>query len=609
MTGAIGQDGPHGWWVPTAWTIRTNDHPHEAGSQRLHEDFTPQDTTGRAIDGAPPGGSVPAAVTSAKDARIHRLRWFTLAVLCLSLVLIVAGNSSLNVALPDISEKLGSSPASLQWIVNIYGLIFAGLLLPAGAIADRFGRKTALQGGLFLFAAASFAASFGTATWHLILARGLMGMGAAFIMPGTLSVLANVFKDHRERRKAISIWAGFAGLGGALGTVLSGLLLISGSWADTFRINAPIALLALVAGLWLVPNSSDPDEAVLDPLGVVLAISGTGALIFALIQAPEYGWMSGRTLGMLVGAVVLLAGFAKWELHTDHPMLDVRLFANRSFSIGSSTITLQFMAMFGLYFALAQYLQLGHGFSALKAAVLGLPVGIFAMVGAPLSAMNVNRFGSRVVVGTGLLVSGSGLVLLGLTSSPTASMLVIVIGFSLVGLGNGQTTAPSTTLIMNSVPRAKAGVGSAINDLSRETGGALGIAVFGSLLNYVYQSDIVSRLSRFPSEVVDRARVSFVSTFDIAAEMNEAGNKVDAAFISEQGQAAFSHAFGRTMLYASVIIFINAAIVWTLQSRTRTHEVIESPAAPEVPELPGSAPAPDVPGSPGAPRTPGVSAT
>lgn len=507
-----------------------------------------------------------------RDDRIHQLRWFTLAVLCLSLVLIVAGNSSLNVALPDISEHLGSSPAALQWIVNIYGLIFAGLLLPAGALADRFGRKTALQGGLFLFAAASFAASFGTATWHLIVARGLMGVGAAFIMPGTLSVLANVFRDHRERRKAISIWAGFAGLGGALGTVLSGLLLINGSWADTFRINAPIALLALIAGLWLVPNSSDPHEAVLDPLGVVLAISGTGALIFALIQAPEAGWSSPQTIGVLVGALVLLAGFAKWELHSDHPMLDVRLFANRSFSIGSSTITLQYMAMFGLYFALAQYLQLGHGFSALKAAVLGLPIGIFAMLGAPLSAMNVNRFGSRVVVGTGLLVSGAGLVLLGFTSSPTASMFVMLVGFSLVGLGNGQTTAPSTTLIMNSVPRAKAGVGSAVNDLSRETGGALGIAVFGSLLNFVYQSDVASRLSQYPSEIIERARVSFVSTFDIAGEMTANGRPVDAAFIAEQGRAAFSHAFGRTMLYASVIIFINAAIVWTMQTRTRTAE-------------------------------------
>lgn len=505
-----------------------------------------------------------------REAAIHSRRWFTLAVLCLSLVLIVAGNSSLNVALPSIQEHVGASPAALQWIVNIYSLIFAGLLLPAGALADRFGRKTALQGGLLVFGLAALAASFGTSTWHLIVARGMMGVGAAFIMPGTLSVLANVFHEPRERRKAISIWAGFAGLGGALGTVLSGLLLINGTWADTFRINAPIAGLALVAGLWLVPNSSDPHDATLDPLGVVLAISGTGALIFALIEAPSYGWFSAKTLGVLAAAILLLAAFAKWELHTDHPMLDVRLFSNRSFSLGSSTITLQFMAMYGLYFALAQYLQLGHGFSALRAAVLGLPIGIFAMVGAPISAVNVNRFGPRAVVGTGLLISGSGLVLLGVTSSSTVSMLVIVIGFSLVGLGNGQTTAPSTTLIMNSVPRSKAGVGSAVNDLSRETGGALGIAVFGSLLTYVYQSDIVNRLAAFPESVRDQARASVVSTFEMAKQIGAKGDHKTAETLVEAGRASFSHAFGRTMLYAAVVIFINAAIIWVLQEKYDT---------------------------------------
>lgn len=512
--------------------------------------------------------------------RIHSRRWFTLAVLCLSLVLTVAGNSSLNVALPDISEKLGSTPAGLQWIVNIYGLVFAGLLLPAGALADRFGRKTALQGGLLVFAIAAFAASYGTTTWHLIVARAVMGVGAAFIMPGTLSVLANVFKDPRERRRAISIWAGFAGLGGAVGTILSGLLLIGGTWADTFRINAPIAAVALVAGLWLVPNSSDPHEAVLDPLGVVLAIAGTGALLFAIIEAPTYGWSSIQTIGVLVCAMILLVAFAKWELHTDRPMLDVRLFANRGFSIGSSTIALQYMAMFGLFFAMAQYLQLGHGFSALQTAFLGLPIGLFALIGAPLSAMNVNRFGARAVVGSGLLISGSGLVVLAFTASPTVSIALILIGFSMVGLGNGQTTAPSTTLIMNSVPRAKSGVGSAVNDLSREAGGALGIAIFGSILNYVYQLDILRRLSALPASMTDGARVSVVATFDLAGRLAKSGETDKAQFVMEQGRASFSHAFGRTMLFAAIVIFINSAIVWIFQNRHRPSDEEPPTAAP-----------------------------
>ncbi len=501
--------------------------------------------------------------------QIHDRRWLTLSVLCLSLLLIVAGNSSLNVALPDIQKRLGSSPSALQWIVDVYPLVFAGLLLPAGALADRFGRKTSLQAGLVVCALAAGVATMGSETWHLIAARAVMGLGAAFIMPATLSVLTNVFTDPFERRKAISIWAGFAGLGGAIGTLISGFLLEHYSWASTFFVNVPICLVALVAGLWLVPNSSDPDEAVLDPPGALLAVAGLGALLYGIIEAPGHGWASPETLIVLGGAAVLLFAFVRWELHTEHPMLDVRLFRNRSFALGSSTITLQYMAMFGLYFALAQYLQLAHGYSALETALIGLPIGIFAMIGAPLSARNVVRLGPRKVVGTGLLVSGSGLLLLGVTSSATVSVLVIILGFSMVGLGNGQTTAPSTTLIMGSVPRAKSGVGSAVNDLSREMGGALGIAVLGSVLSSIYRSDISSRLQALPTSVRDQARGSIVSTFNAAEAAGKRGDGRTSAFLIDQGKDAFSHAFGRTMILGAVVIFLNSAIVWTFQGRHR----------------------------------------
>ena len=506
---------------------------------------------------------------ASREAHIYRRRWWTLAVLCLSLMLIVAGNASLNVALPDIQRRLGSSPSSLQWIVDIYGLVFAGLLLPAGALADRFGRKTALQGGLVLFSSAALWASFGSQTWQLILARALMGVGAAFIMPGTLSILSNVFHDPVERRKAISIWAGFAGLGGALGTVLSGVLLEHYTWASTFLVNVPICVVALVAGLWLVPNSSDPTEAVLDPRGAVLAVGGLATLLYAIIEAPARGWLSGQTLGVVVVSAAFLTTFVWWELRCDHPMLDVRLFKNRSFAIGSSTITLQYMAMFGLYFALAQYLQFAHGYSALKTAMIGLPIGIFAMIGAPVSARSVGRFGPRRVVGTGLLVSGTGLALLGVTSSATVSAIVIVAAFCLVGLGNGQTTAPSTTLIMGAVPRAKSGVGSAVNDLSREMGGALGIAVLGSVLASIYRAEIVHRLAALPAGVRDQAHTSVVATFHSADAAAKSGHPATAQFLAQQGREAFALAFGRTMLLGSVVIFLNAAIVWRFQGRHR----------------------------------------
>lgn len=516
------------------------------------------------------------------DAAVHDRRWWTLAVLCLSLLLIIAGNSSLNVALPEIQRQLGSSASSLQWIADIYGLVFAGLLLPAGALADRFGRKTALQGGLVLFSGSALVASLGSETWHLVVARAAMGVGAAFIMPGTLAILTNVFQDPAERRKAISIWAGFAGLGGALGTLVSGFLLEHYSWASTFLVNVPICIVALVAGLWLVPNSSDPREAVLDPRGALLAVAGLGLLLFGIIEAPTHGWVSAETIGTVLVALVVLAVFVWWELRCDHPMLDVRLFRIRSFALGSSTITLQYMAMFGLYFALAQYLQFAHGYSALETALIGLPIGLFAMIGAPLSARNVARFGPRRVVGSGLLVSGTGLLVLGLTSSATVSVVVILFAFALVGLGNGQTTAPSTTLIMGSVPRAKSGVGSAVNDLSRELGGALGIAVLGSVLTSIYRSDITGRLAALPESVRDQARSSVVATFNAAEVSGRDGDGRTASFLVEQGKSAFGHAFGRTMLLGAAVIFVNAAIVWTLQGRHRSavDEVAERVAPP-----------------------------
>jgi EmrB/QacA subfamily drug resistance transporter len=497
------------------------------------------------------------------DPRIHERRWYSLAVLCLSLVLIVAGNSSLNVALPDIQTSLGASSSDLQWIVDIYGLVFAGLLLPAGALADRFGRKTSLQLGLVVFGAAALLASFGTQTWQLIVLRGVMGLGAAFIMPGTLAILNNVFGDPQEKRKAIAIWAGFAGLGGALGTVVSGIVLEHAGWASTFLVNVPIVVIALVAGISLLPNSSDPHEARLDPLGALLAIVGLGLFLYAIIEAPAHGWLSPETLIVAAVAVVILVAFVRWELHTDHPMLDVRLFAIRGFAIGSSTIMLQYLAMFGLFFALAQWLILAHGYSALTTAFIGLPIGIFAMLGAPLSAKNVARFGPRRVVGTGLLVSATGLALVGFTASATTPVWIILLGFSLVGLGNGQTTAPSTTLIMSSVPRAKSGVGSAVNDLSRELGGALGIAVLGSVMNSLYRSRIVDRLADVPASVRDSARGSIEATFRTA----QGSGRAYAPQLVDAGRDVFGQAFGRTMLLAACVALLNAACVWRFQSK------------------------------------------
>lgn len=492
------------------------------------------------------------------DPAVHDRRWWTLAVLCLSLLLIVAGNSSLNVALPSIQEALGSYQSQLQWMVDIYSLVFAGLLLPAGAIADRFGRKWALQGGLALFLVASLAGSVSTQTWQLLVWRGVTGVGAAFIMPGTLSVLNNVFRDVREKQRAIAIWAGCAGLGGAVGPVLSGLLLRSFDWGSVFFINVVICAVAIVAGLWLVPNSSDPDEAVLDPVGAVLAVVGLGAMLYGIIEAPHNGWVSPLTVGTLVGGAVVLAAFGLWELRSSHPMLDIRLFRVREFNVGSLTITLQYFAGYGFFFVSVQYFQIAHGYSPLTAALLGLPIGGLSMVGAPLSARFVERYGPRLVVGTGLLFSAAGLLMLGWVTPETAVPLLLLAA-ALIGLGLGQTTAPSTTLIMTSVPRAKSGVGSAVNDLSRELGGALGIAVLGSVLSTAYQHHISGALAGVGG-VTHGVGDSVFATI-------EAAHRIGQPALVEAAKQSFSTAFGITMIVAAAVLLLNSTLVWVRQVR------------------------------------------
>ena len=515
------------------------------------------------------------------DERIHQRRWWILSVLCLSLVLIVAGNSSLNVALPSIQAALGSSPSQLQWMVDAYSLVFAVLLLPAGALADRFGRKTALQFGLIVFAAASLAATFGSQTWHLIAMRALTGLGAAFIMPGTLSLLTNVFRDPRERQRAIAIWAGCAGLGGSLGPVISGVLLEHFAWGSVFFISVVIAAVALLAGAYLLPNSSDPSESTLDPLGVLLAVGAVGLLLYGIIEAPANGWGSALTVTTIATGLAVLAGFIGWELHNPRPMLDIRLFRQRSLSVGASTITLQFFAMYGLYFALAQYLQISHGFSALQAGLAGLPIGVFGMIGAPTSATFVRRFGHRRVVGTGLLVSAAGLAIMG-GVTPTTTYALLFVGFCLLGFGNGQTTAPSTTLIMASVPRAKSGVGSAVNDLSRELGGALGIAVLGSVMSSVYRDHIGAHAGALAAQAGSTVETTLAEAQRLAATQPGAAQTLHHA-----AQASFADGFGAAMVVGAIILAGNAVLVWIRGLHVDPHSD-QSAASPTPPTTVGT---------------------
>ena len=429
-------------------------------------------------------------------ARDYERRWWTLAVLCLSLVMIVVANASLNVALPTLVRDLHAGSSSLQWIVDAYSLVFAGLLLTAGALGDRFGRRLALNGGLILFGIASGFAAFSSSANALIVARAFMGVGAAFVMPATLSVLAHVFPPD-ERPKAIAIWAAFAGVGAGLGGVTSGWLLQHFWWGSIFLTNVFVVAIALIAGFFLVPSANEKRRAPLDPLGALLSIAGLGTLIYGIIEAPNRGWLSPATVVTFALTVVILGAFAAWEFRATDPMLDLRFFRNPRFTAGATTITLVFFVMFGTFFIITQYLQLVLGYSPLEAGIRVLPWAAMYMVSTTRSAGLVTRFGQRRVVSSGLAIVAFGLLVLS-RSTVGSDYAIVALGLVITAAGMGLTTAPSTGAIMQSLPLPKAGVGSAVNDTTREVGGALGVAVFGSIVTSRFHVAIVDKVSGLP---------------------------------------------------------------------------------------------------------------
>src|SRR4051795_10340192 len=336
-------------------------------------------------------------------------RWWTLVVLCLSLFIVVIGNTALNVAIPTLVRDIGATDTQLQWMVDSYSLVFAGLLLTCGALGDRFGRKGALTIGLCIFGFGSFLAGISDTPNQLIVCRAIMGMGGAFVMPATLSILTNIFPVH-ERARAIAIWAGVAGAGGAIGPITSGALLAHFHWGAVFFINLPVVAVALVGGKLFVPTSRDPDRIPLDPVGSVLTIVGLASLLYGIIEAPIRGWSDARTMAAFALAVVVLAQFAIWEWRNPHPMLDLNFFKRKRFTGGSTAITLVFFAMFGMFFLITQFLQFVHGWTPLGAGVPLLPFAFVMMITAPSSARIAERIATKRTVAGGLAIAAIGLV-------------------------------------------------------------------------------------------------------------------------------------------------------------------------------------------------------
>lgn len=511
-------------------------------------------------------------VSAGVSPRIHRLRWWTLAVLCLSLLMVVIDNTIVNVALPTLSTELQASTTELQWIVDAYTLVFAALLLAFGHFGDRFGRKLALQLGLVIFAATSLLAALSTTSTQLIGARALMGIGAALVFPATLAILVNVFTDTKERAAAIGIWSACTGLAVALGPVTGGYLLENFAWGAIFLVNLPLAAIAIIVGWLLVPTSRDSSVGAMDKLGLILSAVGVGLVVWAIIEGPHLGWTSTQVVAAGIAGVAMLAGFVCWERRIHHPLLDVRLFRNARFSAASVSVAAAFFALFGFIFLITQYLQLVQGYSPLEAGVRTLPFAIATGAMSPLAIVAMHRWGSKVVVAAGLAVMAIGFVLASFLEVDTPYFGLTIISMVTIATGLGLTTGPATESIMGALPIEKAGVGSAVNDTTRELGGTLGVAVVGSVFASFYGAELVDALNRasVPSEAAEAAEASMAAALAVAGELPATLGAV----VTLAAQESFISGLAAGSLIAAAVAAAGAicAAVWlpARHSRIRT---------------------------------------
>ncbi|WP_206502126.1 MFS transporter [Streptomyces chrestomyceticus] len=493
---------------------------------------------------------------------IHRRRWVILSVLMLSLLIVVLDNSILNVAMKTIATPaptgLGATQSQLEWAINSYTLVFAGLLFTSGLLGDRLGRKKVLLFGLLVFGAGSVLAAVAASPGQLIAFRAVMGLGGAFVMPSTLAVLMNVF-ERDEQPKAIGIWAGGVGLAIAIGPIAGGLLLDHFWWGSVFLVNVPIVLIALVAMILLVPDSKDPRPGKLDPVGVLLSVVGLVLLVYGIIKGGQLAdFTDPQVLGTVLGGLLVLIGFVLYEKRIDHPSIDVNLFRKPAFSAAVGAIALVFFALMGVTFFIVFYVQSVRGFTPLQAGLLILPLAVSQMIFSPRARHVVDRFGSRVVCTAGMLlvaVSMSGFLLL----DADTPIWVLEVLFFVQGTGTAHIMPPVTVSIMQALPREKAGSGSALNNTFRQVGGTLGVAVLGSLLSTVYRDGIEGTLRSVPG-LTDGARhaagESIEATLGLARHLGPAGQA-----LTDEAHAAFIHAMHVTALGSAGVAIVGAVVV------------------------------------------------
>ena len=520
-----------------------------------------------------------------RESRSFQQRWWILGVLCLSLLVIIVDNSILNVAIPTLVKDLGATNSQLQWMVDSYTLVFAGLLLTAGSLGDRFGRLGALQLGMAIFGLGSLASALINTPGQLIGTRALMGIGGALIMPATLSIITNVFPPE-ERGKAIGMWAAIAGVATALGPISGGFLIEHFYWGSIFLVNLPIVAFALVAGRVLIPTSKDPSKPALDPVGALLSIVGLVALVYGIIQAPENGWTSGATLTAFAVGVAVLVAFGVWESRTPSPMLDTSFFSNPRFTAASAGIMLLFFAMFGSIFLQTQYLQFVMQYTALQAGVRLLPMAIVMLIVAPNSPRLAERWGTKAVVGLGLSIVALAMVLMaGLPAEHISYWGDVAWRLMVMALGMGLTMGPATESIMGSLPRSKAGVGSAMNDTTRQVGGALGVAIIGSVMSSSFGNRVDEAFHRaaVPEAARHIARDGLGQAIEVA---HHHPNPAVAQQLITAAKDTFVLGLHRGVLVGAGAALIGAVVAfWALPARELVEPAAESAGDPTEPAL------------------------
>ncbi|MCF2540791.1 MULTISPECIES: MFS transporter [Streptomyces] len=500
----------------------------------------------------------PAPATRIPEA-VHRRRWAILGVLMLSLLIVVLDNSILNVAIKTISTPaptgLGATQSELEWAINAYTLVFAGLLFSAGILGDRVGRKKVLLGGLAVFGVGSALAAFSGSPGELIAFRAVMGLGAAFVMPATLAVLMNVF-ERDEQPKAIGIWAGGVGLAIAIGPITGGLLLDHFWWGSVFLINVPIVLLALALMLWLVPDSRDPRPGRIDPIGVVLSVAGLVLLVYGIIKGGQLADFTDPAVLLTIGAgLAVLAAFVVFEKRSDHPSIDIGYFRDKVFSAAIGVIALVFFALMGVTFFSVFYTQSVRGYSPLETGLLMLPLAAAQMIFAPRARLLVDRFGNRATTTGAMVLIAATLAAFATFEADTPIWLLEVV-FFLMGAAMAHIMTPISVVIMQALPREKAGSASALSNTFRQVGGALGIAVLGSVLSTAYRGGIEDRLTALPADVRHTAGESIEATLGVAEKLGPRGDA-----LVGPAHDAFLHAMHITALWGAGIAVLGAVVV------------------------------------------------